>query len=103
MKAVGFFEPLPVMHDRSLLDLDIAPPTPLPHDLLVSIKAVSVNPVDTKVRKSAQPESGVARVLGFDAVGVVQAVGDHVQRLQVGDRVFYAGSIARPGTCHESP
>ncbi len=98
MKAVGFFNPLPLTDDQALVDLDLPAPTPGPHDLLVRVKAVSVNPVDTKVRKSAQPEAGQARVLGFDAAGVVEAVGEAVRGFQVGDRVFYAGSIARPGT-----
>lgn len=75
-----------------------AAPTPEPHDIRVAVSAVSVNPVDAKVRKSALPEGGEPRVLGYDAVGVVDAVGSAVTRFQPGDRVWYAGSIARQGS-----
>jgi zinc-binding alcohol dehydrogenase family protein len=68
-----------------------------PRDLLVRVKAVSVNPVDTKVRKNAAPEAGQAKVLGWDAVGTVEAIGSGVKNFKVGDRVYYAGSIVRPG------
>lgn len=98
MKAVGYFEPLPLSHESALLDLDLPPPVPGPRDLLVEVKAVSVNPVDTKVRASSRPEPGQPKVLGWDAVGRVQAVGAQVTHFRPGDRVFYAGSIARPGT-----
>ena len=98
MKAVGYRQPLPIDHPESLLDLDLPAPTPGEHDLLVQVQAISVNPVDTKVRKSARPEPGQVRVLGYDAVGTVQAVGPAVTRFRPGDRVYYAGSIARPGT-----
>ncbi|MBP7565590.1 MAG: zinc-binding alcohol dehydrogenase family protein [Burkholderiaceae bacterium] len=98
MKAVGYRQPLPIDQPGALIDLDLPAPVPLPHDLLVRVKAVSVNPVDTKVRRSAQPEAGAARVLGFDAVGVVEALGAEAKGFAVGDRVYYAGSILRPGT-----
>ncbi len=98
MKAVGYHAPLPIDHPDALLDLELPAPTPRPHDLLVRVKAVAVNPVDTKVRKSVAPEPGTAKVLGWDAVGTVEALGAEVQGFSVGDRVYYAGSIDRPGT-----
>ncbi len=98
MKAVGYHTPLPIDHPQALLDLELPAPTPGPHDLLVRVRAVSVNPVDTKVRKSAAPEAGAAKVLGWDAVGTVEALGSQVQGFAVGDRVYYAGSIDRPGS-----
>ncbi len=98
MKAVGYHAPHPIDHPEALVDLDLPPPAPGPRDLLVRVRAVSVNPVDTKVRASASPEPGQAKVLGWDAVGTVEAVGAEVQHYRRGDRVFYAGSIARPGT-----
>jgi len=98
MKAVGYHAPHPIDHAEALLDLDLPAPAPRPHDLLVRVQAVSVNPVDTKVRKSAMPEAGTAKVLGWDAVGTVEALGADVQGFAVGDRVYYAGSIDRPGT-----
>ena len=97
MKAVGYHAPHPIDHPQALLDLELPAPTPGPHDLLVRVRAVSVNPVDTKVRKSAAPEAGAAKVLGWDAVGTVEALGSRVQGFAVGDRVYYAGSIDRPG------
>ena len=98
MKIVGFREPLPLTEPSALLDLEAAEPTATGHDLLVRIKAVSVNPVDTKVRSSAEPPAGEPRILGFDAAGVVVAVGEAVTLFAPGDEVFYAGAIGRPGS-----
>ena len=80
-----------------LVDVSLEIPTPGPHDLLVEVRAVSVNPADVKVRAGVDP-GGQPKVLGFDAAGVVVAVGDAVSAFDVGDEVFYAGSIGRPGT-----
>lgn len=80
-----------------LTDVDIPEPTPGPHDLLVEVRAVSVNPVDTKVRAAGRPEAK-PKVLGYDAVGVVRAVGGQVSLFAVGDEVYYAGALDRPGT-----
>lgn len=76
-------------------------PSPGPHDLLVEVRAISVNPVDTKIRKGVTPENGAAKVLGWDAAGVVKAVGSEVTLFQPGDRVFYAGAIDRAGANSE--
>ena len=97
MKAIGYREPLPIDHPASLEDLVLPVPVPGVRDLLVRVAAISVNPVDTKVRRGAAPEPGQARVLGWDAVGTVEAIGAEVQNFQPGDRVYYAGSITRPG------
>ncbi len=101
MKAIGYFEPLPIDHEASLVDIDLPIPPLRPFDLLTRVKAVSVNPVDTKLRRGANPATGEPRVLGFDAVGIVEAVGPQVTRFKPGDRVFYAGAIDRPGTNSE--
>ncbi|MDQ0454241.1 zinc-binding alcohol dehydrogenase family protein [Rhizobium paknamense] len=98
MRAVGFYSPQPITADTALVDLERPTPVPGPHDLLVEIKAVSVNPVDTKVRRGQQPPQGEARVLGYDASGIVRAVGSAVTLFQPGDEVYYAGAINRPGT-----
>jgi zinc-binding alcohol dehydrogenase family protein len=98
MKAVGYQQNLPLTHPKSLLDLALPEPVPGPRDLLVEVHAVSVNPVDTKVRKGATPEPGQVRVLGWDAAGVVLSVGDQVKHFKPGDRVWYAGSIGRAGS-----
>ena len=97
MKAVGYTKTLPVDDDACLEDVEIDDPVPGPHDLLVEVRAVSVNPVDAKVRLRAEPESG-HKVLGYDAAGVVRAVGDAVTLFAPGDEVYYAGDVTRPGT-----
>lgn len=98
MKAIGYRQPLPISDDDALLDLELPDPRPTGRDLLVEVQAVSVNPVDTKLRRSAAPEAGEARVLGFDAAGVVTATGPDAELFQPGDRVWYAGAVDRPGT-----
>jgi zinc-binding alcohol dehydrogenase family protein len=99
MKAVGYYKPLPLTDPDSLLDLELAdPPAPSGHDLLVAVKAVSVNPVDTKSRKRAAPPAGEAMLLGFDAAGVVISVGPEVSLFKPADAVYYAGEIERPGS-----
>ncbi len=98
MKAVGFLKCHPVDHPEALLDLDIpAPAAPEGHDMLVEVRAVSVNPVDTKRRKSEEPKDG-PRILGFDAAGVVRAVGPACTLFRPGDEVFYAGVVNRAGS-----
>ena len=103
MRAVGYQQSLPIDSEASLLDIELPRPEPGARDLLVDIKAVSVNPVDTKVRRRAAPEPGGYKVLGYDAAGIVRAVGPQVSLFKPGDQVFYAGAITRPGTnaeCH---
>ncbi|MDM9559344.1 zinc-binding alcohol dehydrogenase family protein [Bordetella petrii] len=101
MKAVGFNQPLPIADPRALVDLDLPDPDYGEHDLLVEVQAIAVNPVDTKVRASAQPAAGAWRIPGWDAVGRVRAVGSRVTGFKPGDRVFYAGAIDRQGSCAE--
>lgn len=101
MKAIALTRYLPVDHPESLLDVTLAKPAPQGRDLLVEIKAIAVNPVDTKVRAPKDLVEPAPRVLGWDAAGVVQAVGPDVNRFKVGDKVFYAGDITRPGTNSE--
>jgi len=97
MKAIGFNQPLPVSDPRSLVDLNLPAPNYGEQDLLVEVQAIAVNPVDTKVRASAQPAAGTWRILGWDAVGRVRAVGSRITGFKVDDRVFYAGAINRQG------
>lgn len=101
MKAVGYRQSLPIADPRSLEDVDLPTPACRPRDLLVRVNAISVNPVDTKVRQSRQPAEGQVEVLGWDAVGMVEAVGSEVSLFSPGDRVYYAGVINRPGTNSE--
>ncbi len=98
MKAVGYRRSLPITDEASLVDLELPTPDLRPHDLLVRVEAVSVNPVDVKVRVRAAPPEGQATVLGFDAAGVVEAVGSAATRFKKGDAVFYAGAIDRQGS-----
>ncbi|MDG3439097.1 zinc-binding alcohol dehydrogenase family protein [Nitrospirillum amazonense] len=98
MKAIGYFTPGVIGRHDALVDLDLPEPTPGPRDVLVRVKAVSVNPVDTKVRTGATPAEGQARILGWDAAGIVEAIGAEVTLFQVGDEVYYAGDLSRPGT-----
>ncbi|BAK85990.1 MULTISPECIES: zinc-binding alcohol dehydrogenase family protein [Acetobacteraceae] len=98
MRAVGYQTPLPIDNPASLQDIDLPKPVPSGRDLLVEIRAVSVNPVDTKVRRSATPDAGQWRVLGWDAAGIVAGTGPEVTDFAIGDEVFYAGALDRPGT-----
>ncbi|WP_207479298.1 zinc-binding alcohol dehydrogenase family protein [Arenibaculum pallidiluteum] len=99
MKAIGFTQNLPAEDAGSLIDFETPTPTPGARDLLVRIEAISVNPVDTKVRKSRKPESPETPViLGWDAAGVVEAAGPETSLFRPGDEVFFAGDLTRPGT-----
>ncbi|MGW4464301.1 zinc-binding alcohol dehydrogenase family protein [Micromonospora sp. NPDC004704] len=98
MPSVGYRRNLPVSDPESLVDVELPVPVPGPHDLLVRVEAVSVNPADAKVRANVGPVDGEVKVLGYDAAGVVVAVGSGVTRFAVGDEVYYAGSIGRPGS-----
>ncbi|MBP0495869.1 zinc-binding alcohol dehydrogenase family protein [Roseomonas indoligenes] len=101
MRAIGYQTSLPIDREDSLLDIDLPAPEPKGRDLLVEVRAVSVNPVDTKVRMRAAPEAGGYKVLGWDAAGIVKAAGPDATRFKPGDAVFYAGDITRPGTNSE--
>ncbi|MFT4213394.1 MAG: zinc-binding alcohol dehydrogenase family protein [Microbacterium sp.] len=94
--AIGYETNLPAADPGALIVREVDVPTLGPHDLLVEVEAVSVNPVDVKLRAGAP--SGGFRVLGFDAAGTVREVGSEVTLFTPGDVVFYAGSIDRPGT-----
>lgn len=94
--AIGYRENLPISDPAALVDTDVKVPDPDDHDLLVEVQAVSVNPVDVKLRAGA-PTSEL-RTLGFDAAGTVVATGPAVTLFRPGDEVYYAGSIARPGS-----
>jgi NADPH:quinone reductase-like Zn-dependent oxidoreductase len=97
MKAVGYRESGPIDRDDALIDFKTEKPEPSGRDLLVQVKAISVNPVNYKVRMRCAPE-GELVILGYDAVGEVAAVGDEVTDFWPGDEVWYAGAIDRPGT-----
>jgi len=98
MKAVGYQQPLAVTEQGSLMDIELPRPVASGKDILVKVEAVSVNPVDTKIRRGVNPPEGEFKVLGWDAVGVVESIGNEVSLFSPGDKVWYAGAIDRPGT-----
>ncbi|MBA8821754.1 Zn-dependent oxidoreductase [Ochrobactrum sp. P6BS-III] len=97
MKAIGYKTAGAIERDDALQDIELPRPVPAGRDILVEVEAISVNPVDTKVRKNANPEAGQWKVLGWDAVGKVVEAGTDVKGFKIGDEVFYAGSLIRPG------
>ncbi|KAJ8610113.1 hypothetical protein CTAYLR_007092 [Chrysophaeum taylorii] len=96
MRAIGYSTSLAVTEPKCLEDICMPVPTPEPRDLLVEVKAVSVNPVDVKIRVWMAPETG-HKILGWDVAGVVVGVGSQVEHYAVGDKVWYAGAFSRPG------
>jgi len=101
MKAIGLTRYLPISNPESLIDVELDKPAPAGRDLLVKIEAIAVNPVDTKVRAPKDKTEEAPRVLGWDAAGVVEAIGPDVTLFKVGDPVYYAGSITRQGANSE--
>lgn len=95
MKAIGYYASTP---GNQLLDLEVPPPEPRPTDIIVRVKAVSINPADHKIRERVLPEGDAVKVLGFDASGVVESVGTAATLFKPGDEVFYAGDMTRNGT-----
>jgi len=101
MKAVGYKQSLPIENPSALLDIELPVPVASNRDLLVEVRAISVNPVDVKVRMRARPEKEEYKVLGWDAAGIVKEVGPDATLFKPGDEVYYAGSIARQGANSE--
>ena len=97
MQAIGYNKNGPIDAPESLIEFDAPMPAPKAGDLLVEVRGVSVNPVDVKVRAKVPPEHGT-KIIGYDAAGVVKDVGSAVKHFKIGDEVFYAGDITRPGT-----
>ncbi|WP_298444082.1 zinc-binding alcohol dehydrogenase family protein [uncultured Ferrimonas sp.] len=98
MKAVGYQHSLAIDLPNALIDITLPPPVATGRDLLVQVHAISVNPVDTKIRQRVAAEDGQYKVLGWDAAGVVTAVGEQVTDVKVGDEVYYAGDLTRSGS-----
>jgi len=99
MKAIGATQHLPVTDPKCLVEFECEKPTPGPQDVLVKIKAVGINPVDTKIRASlGESPNESPRILGWDASGIIEELGSEVEHFAVGDEVFYAGDVTRPGS-----
>ena len=96
MRAVAYTKSLPIDHPDSFEDVELPVPQPGPRDLLVRVEAIALNPVDYKIRERVDP-GGTPKVLGWDAAGTVVAVGAEVELFAVGDEVYYAGALDRPG------
>ena len=101
MKAVGLYRYLPIDHPESLLDVEIETPVAAKRDLLVEVKAISVNPVDCKRRAPKDQVESKPKILGWDAAGVVKTAGPEAKLFKPGDAVYYAGSIIRQGANSE--
>lgn len=99
MKAVGVVRILPISDPASLVDLALPTPSPASRDLLVRVRAVSINPADSKVRQREHPSS--PRILGWDAAGVVVGIGSEVSAFQINGEVYFAGELTRAGTNSE--
>lgn len=100
MKAIGFKKSLPVKEKESFIEFETEKPVPAGFDLLVKISAVSVNPVDFKIRQNSAKDKvfDIPKIIGWDATGTVEAVGDKTSRFKVGDKVYYAGDLTRSGS-----
>ncbi|MFH6968132.1 zinc-binding alcohol dehydrogenase family protein [Flavobacterium sp. FlaQc-28] len=100
MKAIGFKTSLAIAEKDSFIEFETSKPVPAPHDLLVKIDAISVNPVDFKVRQSSAKDTVLEnpKIIGWDAVGIVEAVGENVTLFKKGDEVYYAGDITKQGS-----
>ncbi len=100
MKAIGFKQSLPITDKNSFIEFETDKPSPDGYDLLVKIAAISVNPVDFKIRQNAAKDTTLdtPKIIGWDAVGTVEAVGDKTSRFKVGDEVYYAGDLTRSGS-----
>ena len=98
MKAIGYQESLPITDNKALADIELAQPVATGYDILVKVQAIAVNPVDYKIRQRMQPVEGGYKVLGWDAVGEVVAMGDKPNGFSLGDKVFYAGDLNRQGS-----
>ena len=100
MKAIGFTQSLPITDEQSFFEFETEKPTPSAYDLLVKVEAISVNPDDFKIRQNAAKDTTLdtPKIIGWDAVGVVEAVGEKASKFKVGDAVYYAGDITRSGS-----
>jgi len=98
MKAIGYTHSLPITDANYLVDIELPQPSAAGHDLLIKVSAIAVNPVDCKIRKKMVPSANEYKVIGWDAVGEVVAIGEHVTLFKPGDSVFYAGDLTRAGS-----
>ena len=85
MKAVAYKKPFAISEANVFSEIEIEQPVATGHDLLIEVKAISINPVDIKMRQRTPPDNDTWKILGHDAVGIVQAIGEKVQNFKVGD------------------
>lgn len=103
MQAVGYRKSLPITDPKALIDVELLQPVATGRELLVRIQAISVNPVDFKIRQRVSPDDDVIKVLGWDAVGEIVATGGAATRFKPGDLVYYAGDLNRQGEQRRVP
>ncbi|ENX44564.1 zinc-binding alcohol dehydrogenase family protein [Acinetobacter sp. NIPH 2100] len=101
MKAVAYQKAGTITLNDALIDIELDSPIAHGYDLLVRVQAISVNPVDTKIRNNKSAEDDQWKVLGWDAVGIVEAIGEHVTQFKIGEHVWYAGALNRSGSNSE--
>ena len=97
MKAIGLYKALPIEDSNSLVEVELPVPEPGKRDLLVQVKSIGINPVDYKIRQRTEGELNEPKILGWDVAGVVTEAGAETSLFKVGDEVYYAGDITRPG------
>ncbi|MGY8871479.1 MAG: zinc-binding alcohol dehydrogenase family protein [Pseudomonadales bacterium] len=100
MKAIGFTKSLPITDPQCLFIFDAAYPEGGPHDVVVKISAVSINPADAKIRIHSAEKTTLdtPKITGYDAVGTIVSIGDQVKGFTLNDRVYYAGDVTRQGS-----
>jgi zinc-binding alcohol dehydrogenase family protein len=98
MKAIGYKKSLPISDTKSLIDIELPQPKATGRDILVKVSAIAVNPVDYKIRQNKPSETNDYKVIGWDAVGEIVAMGENVTKFQLGDKVYYAGDLTRQGS-----
>ncbi len=99
MKAIGFRTSLDIKEENSFMEFELVKPIAKAKDLLIKIKAIAVNPVDYKIRKNSAKDTVLEnpKIIGWDAVGIIEEIGNEVSLFKVGDEVFYAGDITKQG------
>jgi zinc-binding alcohol dehydrogenase family protein len=98
MKAIGYKKSLPISDTESLIDIELPQPKATGRDILVKVSAIAVNPVDYKIRQNKPSETDEYKVIGWDAVGEIVALGESATKFQLGDKVYYAGDLTRQGS-----
>ncbi|XP_049869166.1 zinc-type alcohol dehydrogenase-like protein SERP1785 [Pectinophora gossypiella] len=98
MKAVVLQKYLPISDPSSLIDMEVNVPELEDSQVLIEVRAISVNPIDTKIRAPKGEALNATRILGWDGSGVVALKGSHARTFNVGDEVFFTGDLRKNGS-----